>query len=69
LTEVDQLTREDFSAVVGARGAIALFAAHDTVRQRVVEKANSLGFDLPVVAVLPNTASGLVMYLLRPAAQ
>ncbi len=64
--QLDQLTRNDFAAVTNARGIIALFAVHDTVEQRLATKAGALGFDLATVAVVPNEASGVVLYLLRP---
>jgi hypothetical protein len=67
--QIDALTREDFANVANARRVIALFAVHDTVKQHLAEKAKTLGFDLATVAMVPQQSSGVVMYLLMPAAQ
>ena len=62
----DELTINDFSDLVTEKGILALLAVQDETKDRLLTTAEKVGLDLQLVGLLPDSSSGVKLYLFRP---
>jgi hypothetical protein len=67
--QLDQLTRDDFSVVLKDHGIIGLLVAEDAIKDRFGEVAAKLGINLQLAGLLPDSASGVKLYVFRAGVQ